>query len=192
LAERTQKATSEISITIKTLQQETSEIQANSEKITSMAASSKEDVEVVQEMVIGFRDKSLENRKNVDFALTRLFMDLSKVSHLIFKLNAHEAIVKEEAIETPSHNECEFGKWLNNEYTIKKLGCFPEYKTIKDKLHKDIHELIKKALACTYNKTCMAKKEQTIKTFEEVENTSSKLNQTMDILFEKYTKELCN
>jgi len=192
LAERTQKATSEISITIKTLQQETSEIQANSEKITSMATSSKEDVEVVQDMIIGFRDKSLENRKNVDFALTRLFMDLAKVSHLIFKLNSHEAIVKEHPIEIPSYNECEFGKWLNNENTIQKLGCHSEYKTIKDKLHQKIHELTKKALACTHNKTCIAKKEQTIKNFEEIENISSKLNQSMDNLFEKYIKEPCN
>ena len=192
LAERTQKATSEISITIKTLQQETSEIQANSEKITSIAIASKDDVEIVQEMVIGFRNKSLENRKNVDFALTRLFMDLAKVSHLIFKLNSHEAIVKENIIEIPSYNDCEFGKWLNDENTIKKLGCHNEYKTIRDNLHKNIHELTKKALDCTYNKTCIAKKEQTIKNFEEIENISYKLNQAMDNLFEKYAKEQCN
>ncbi|HIE59666.1 MAG TPA: chemotaxis protein, partial [Hydrogenothermaceae bacterium] len=192
LAERTQKATSEISITIKTLQQETNEIQANSEKITSMAISSKEDIEEVQKMVIGFRDKSLENRKNVDFALTRLFMDLAKISHLIFKLNSHEAIVKEEPIEITSHNDCDFGKWLNDENTIKKLGCHSEYNTIKDNLHKKIHELTKKALNCTYNKSCITNKEQTIKNFEEIENISSKLNQTMDNLFEKYVKEPCN
>ena len=192
LAERTQKATSEISITIKTLQQETSEIQVNSEKITSMATSSKEDVEVVQEMIVGFRDKSLENRKNVDLALTRLFMDLAKISHLIFKLNSHEAIVKEEPIEISSYNDCEFGQWLNNKYTIQKLGCLTEYKVVKDNLHKTIHELTKKALACTHNKTCITNKDQTIKTFEEIENISSKLNQTMDSLFEKYIKEPCD
>ena len=47
-------------------------------------------------------------------------------------------------------------------------------------------------LVSSYNKTCMAKKEQIIKSFEEIENASSKLNQTIDSLFEKYTKEPCN
>ncbi|GAB6074591.1 methyl-accepting chemotaxis protein [Nautilia lithotrophica] len=191
LAERTQKATSEISITIKTLQQETSEIQANSDKITEMATTSREDIEIVQSMVIGFRDKSLENRKNVDFALTRMLMDLAKISHLIFKLNAHDAIIEEKAIEIKSENECDFGKWLNSEESLKKIGCYPEYKTIKDHLHKHIHQLTKKALECTKNNSCIIKKDETIKNFEEIENISHKLSQTLDAVFEKYTKEPC-
>jgi len=191
LAERTQKATSEISITIKTLQQETSEIQANSDKITEMATTSREDIEIVQNMVIGFRDKSLENRKNVDFALTRMLMDLAKISHLIFKLNAHSAIIEEKEIEVISDKECDFGKWLYSEESIRKIGCFTEYKTIKDHLHKQIHELTKKALECTKENTCILHKEKTIKNFEEIENISNKLSQTLDSVFDKYTKEPC-
>ncbi|ACM92338.1 methyl-accepting chemotaxis sensory transducer [Nautilia profundicola AmH] len=191
LAERTQKATSEISITIKTLQQETSEIQANSDKITEMATTSREDIEIVQDMVIGFRDKSLENRKNVDFALTRMLMDLAKISHLIFKLNAHDAIIEEKEIDISSENECDFGRWLNDEESMRKIGCYPEYKTIKDHLHKQIHILTKKALECTKEKTCITNKEQTIRNFEEIENISHRLSQTLDSVFEKYIKEPC-
>ncbi len=191
LAERTQKATSEISITIKTLQQETSDIQANSDKITEMATTSREDIEIVQNMVMGFRDKSLENRRNVDLALTRMLMDLAKISHLIFKLNAHEAIIEEKEIHILSDKECDFGEWLNSEESIKKIGCYPEYKTIKENLHKQIHELTKKALLCTKEKTCILHKEQTIKQFEEIEKISQKLSRTMDQVFEKYTKEPC-
>jgi len=191
LAERTQKATSEISITIKTLQQETSDIQANSEKITEMATTSREDIEIVQNMVIGFRDKSLENRRNVDLALTRMLMDLAKISHLIFKLNAHAAIIEEKPIEISTDTECDFGKWLLSEESIQKIGCYPEYKLIKDNLHRQIHELTKKALECTKEKTCISNKDQTIKNFEEIENISHKLSQTIDNVFEKYSKEPC-
>jgi len=191
LAERTQKATSEISITIKTLQQETSDIQANSEKITNMATTSREDVETVQTMVVGFRDKSLENRRNVDLALTRMLMDLAKISHLIFKLNAHEAIIEEKPIQISSNNECEFGQWLNSEESIKKLGCYPEYKTIKNVLHKQIHDLTKKAVECITSNTCISNKDETIHNFEEIEKTSSKLSQALDNVFEKYAKEPC-
>jgi len=191
LAERTQKATSEISITIKTLQQETSEIQANSDKITEMATSSREDVDSVHNMIIGFRDKSLENRKNVDYALTLMLMDIAKIAHLIFKLNAQDAVIEEKYIEIKSENECDFGKWLNSDESFKKIGCYPEYKTVKNHLHKQIHLLTKKAVECTKNHTCISHKDETLKNFEEIENLSQKLSKTLDTIFEKYTKEPC-
>jgi methyl-accepting chemotaxis protein len=189
LAERTQKATSEISITIKTLQQETSEIQANSDKITQMATTSREDIDTVQQMVEGFRDKSMENRKNVDLALTRMLMDLAKISHLLFKLNAHEAVIEEKTIEIKDENHCDFGMFLNSE-DAKKLSCFPEFKRIKT-IHQNIHQQTKKALECTNTKSCITHKDETIKNFTIVENESEELSRTLDEIFEKYSKEPC-
>ncbi len=191
LAERTQKATSEISITIKTLQQETSDIQANSDKITEIAVTSREDIETVQEMIVGFRDKSLENRKNVDFALTRMLIDLAKISHLLYKLNAHEAIIKEKEIKIANENECDFGRWLQDQETIQKIGCFSEYKTIKDNLHKKVHQEVANALKCIKDKSCIKNKDKTIEKFEEIEQISQQLSFTLDNLFEKYIKESC-
>jgi methyl-accepting chemotaxis protein len=192
LAERTQKATSEISITIKTLQQETSEIQSNSEKITSMAIESKEDIDNVTEMIEGFRDKSLENKKYVDLAMLRLFMDLVRISHLIYKLNAHEAIIAEKEIPLIKDDECEFGKWLSSKEAIQKIGCYPEFKEIKNNLHNQIHYLINKALTCIPKHNCIEEKDEILKIFEEIENISKKLSQTLDDIFDKYTKQPCN
>jgi len=192
LAERTQKATSEISITIKTLQQETSEIQANSDKITQMATTSREDVDSVSEMVIGFRDKSMENKRNVEYALTRMFIDLAKLSHLVYKLNAFEAVVEEKEIPELKDTECEFGKWIRSEDMVKRIGCHPEYKEIKDKYHKNIHEYTNKALECTKEKTCIKNKDDIIDIFTKVEDNSKKLSNKLDELFERYVKEPCS
>ena len=191
LAERTQKATSEISITIKTLQQETSEIQAHSEHITNTAVTSKEDVLQVKEMIVGFRDKSLENKKNVDFALTRMFMDLAKLSHLVYKLNTTEAVVEEEPIPNVTDTECEFGKWLRDENTVKKLGCYPEYKEIKDNIHKNIHDTTNKILECTVDKSCLKRKDEIIQKAQIVEELSQKLAQKLEELFNKYYQKPC-
>ena len=191
LAERTQKATSEISITIKTLQQETSEIQANSEHITTTAVTSKEDVINVKDMIVGFRDKSLENKRNVDLALTRMFMDLAKLSHLVYKLNTTEAVVEEENIPRISDSECEFGKWLRNEDTVKKLGCYPEYKEIKNNTHKKIHDISNNILECTIDKSCLKRKDEIIQKAKIVEELSQKLSQQIEELFEKYYQKPC-
>jgi len=192
LAERTQKATSEISITIKTLQQETSEIQANSEKITTTAESSREDVINVAEMINSFKDKSIENKRNVDLALTRMFMDLARMSHLIYKLNAQEAVVEEEEIPRPKDTECEFGRWLRDETTIKKLSCHPEYKEIKDKIHKNIHQITNNLLECTISKNCLTNKDKIIQEFTKLQQTSEQLENTLNGLFEKFYQKPCN
>ena len=191
LAERTQKATSEISITIKTLQQETSEIQANSEHITNTAVTSKEDVVQVKNMILGFRDNSLENKKNVDLALTRMFMDLAKLSHLVYKLNTIEAVVEEEPINRINDTECEFGKWLRDEDTVKKLGCYPEYKEIKDNIHKNIHSITNNILECTLDKSCLKRKEEIIQKAKLVEEFSQKLAQKLEEIFNKYYQKPC-
>jgi len=192
LAERTQKATSEISITIKTLQQETSEIQANSDKITQMATTSREDVDIVNEMINGFKEKSLENKKNVEYALTRMFMDLARLSHLVYKLNAYEAVVEEKEIPMLKDDECEFGKWLRDEETLKRLGCHKEYKEIKDKIHKNIHQYTNKALECTKDKSCIKRKDEIIETFKKVDENSQLLTKKLDNLFEGFVKEPCS
>ena len=191
LAERTQKATSEISITIKTLQQETSEIQSNSEKITNMAVTSKDDVMEVENQVMKFKNNSLENKKNVEMALTRMFMNLVEISHLLYKLNAFEAVVEEKEIERIDDKSCEFGKWLANTDTIKNFGCFPEYKKIKDDIHKNIHKIINNILECTINKNCLKNKNEIIQKFKNAEENSQTLTKLLDILFEKYTEHPC-
>ena len=192
LAERTQKATSEISITIKTLQQETSEIQANSEQITNTAITSKEDVVNVKEMILGFREKSLENKRNVNIALTRMFMDLARISHLVYKLNTTEAVVEEKEIKRVKDTECEFGRWLREEDTKNRLGCYPEYKEIKDNIHKNIHEITNSILDCTIDKSCIKRKDEIIQKAKLVEDYSSKLTQKLDSLFGKYIEHPCN
>ncbi len=191
LAERTQKATSEISITIKTLQQETSDIQSNSEKITNMAVTSKDDVVQVENQIIQFRDNSLENKKNVDWALKRMFINLAELSHLLYKLNAFEAVVEEKEIEKTGDNSCEFGKWFTNPETVNTFGCFPEYKKIKNDIHKNIHEITNKTLECATHKNCIKNKNEVIKNFEKVEEYSQMLSKTLEEMFEKYQQNPC-
>jgi len=192
LAERTQKATSEISITIKTLQQETSEIQANSEHITNTALTSKDDVLTVKEMIEGFRNKSLENKRNVNVALTRMFMDLARLSHLVYKLNTVEAVVEEKEIKRINDSECEFGRWLNAKDTQERLACYNEFKEIKNSIHKNIHQITNDILECTTTKTCIKNKDEIIEKSKIVEENSLKLAQKLDSLFEKYKQKPCN
>jgi len=93
LAERTGKATQEISITIQTLQQETTDIQANSERIDTIANTSGESVKEFQ---------SLLNKFNIDANSTAdishklensIFVTLIKIDHIIYKTKSYSAVL---------------------------------------------------------------------------------------------------
>jgi len=118
-------------------------------------------------------------------------LDLAKLSHLIYKLNAYEAVVEETPIEKVPPTNCEFGKWFINETTAKKISCIPSYNKIKNKIHPTIHNLTNKALTCTETKTCIRQKDDIIQIFNNVEKTSQQLSKEMEKLFEEYTKKIC-
>ena len=191
LAERTQKATAEISITIKTLQQESSDIQANSEKITHIANESKDDVNNLEIILNEFSEISNENATLASLANHKLEMDLAKMGHVIYKSNIKEAIVEEKEIAKTKDTECDFGKWLSLDTTKEYFACKPEFKELIN-LHKQVHSIANKSLECIDSKTCLTESEKVKENIKLLENTSQEMNKTINILFNKTTKEPCN
>ena len=95
LAERTQKATQEIAMTIQTLQQETNGIHANSERISVIANSSGENVIHFE---TALRDFSEDANKTADISYkleNKIFTTLAKIDHIVFKTNAYSTILNE-------------------------------------------------------------------------------------------------
>jgi len=191
LAERTQKATAEISITIKTLQQESSDIQSNSEKITTIANTSKDDINSLEIALNDFSEVSNTSAKLAYLANHKLEMDLAKMSHVIYKSNLKEAIVEEKMINKTNDSECEFGTWLNSAQTKEDLSCKPEYKEVLQ-LHHQIHSKVNNTLSCIDNKTCLKNAEKLNIEITDIENTSKEMNASINKLFEAISKEPCN
>jgi len=191
LAERTQKATAEISITIKTLQQESSDIQANSEKITHIANSSKDDINNLEMVLNEFSQVSNENSKLAYLANTKLEMDLAKMGHVVYKSNLKEAVIEEKSIIEVSDSQCDFGRWLYDNMTKSNLSCKPEYKSLIE-IHKQIHEKTNETIKCIEQKECLSKPEQLKSDIAEIEEISSEMNKQIHELFSAISKEPCN
>jgi methyl-accepting chemotaxis protein len=191
LAERTQKATAEISITIKTLQQESSDIQANSEKITNIANASKDDINNLEIVLNEFSEVSNENAKLAFLANNKLEMDLAKMAHTIYKSTLKEALVEEQSINKITHKECDFAKWLYSDTTKDTFGCKAEFNELL-KLHEKIHSKSNEILECTEKHNCIINSENIKQQVEVIENTSKEMNITINKLFENITKEPCN
>jgi len=175
LAERTQKATSEITISIDSMKQESSSIMDKSITMTALA-------DEVSNSVINFN--TTMNTLNTDAIKTahtiynmqdEVFVVLAKIDHIIFKAIAYDIIVEADKNQKfLSHTECRLGKWYT---TIgqKRFGKTQGYKDVLEP-HKQVHDKAIINLQYFQTKdTRLENENQIIKNLKEMEENSDKL-----------------
>jgi len=185
LAERTGKATGEISITIQTLQQQSGTISENALNMSTIASNANQTMQkfsdtlgiLTQDMQ---RTSQYSNKSN--FAL---FLSTYKIHHILFKSDAYSAVVNgsvSQELKKDAHN-CGFGKW----YYTKGKEVFGNNTTFQkmESHHLKFHDLINENLDCALKGGCMAKHESKtaiINRFKEAEEHSTQLFRLMDNL----------
>lgn len=183
LAETTQKATAEIEISIKTLQQETNEIETNASKMKQNADKSSKTLDELHKTfgeLLGYSDMT---SKSINFIQRTIFVTLAKMNHAIYKSNAYSAVyVGDKNIDLANHKECDFGKW----YAKEGEEIFGTTKAYKD-LHEPHKRLHSNALTVAeYVKNTKSglldEKEEVIKLFKDLEEQSRKLFELLDIM----------
>ena len=146
LAERTSKATSEIEISISSLQQDANEMRSNSDNISEIAESSNS---VIHKFEHTFRELNAlaeESSISAGKVQNRLFTTLVKVDHIIFKSNAYTTILESDtSAKLHDHTECLRGQWYLNEgkETFGHTRAFKEM----DAPHAIVHNAAFKNLA---------------------------------------------
>ena len=190
LAERTQKATSEIEINISTLQQEANGMRSNSDQISDIAQSSND---VIRDFETTFKELNSLAVNSHSLAVkvqSRLFTTLVKVDHIIFKSRAYSAILKcdSEAVFT-DHHSCRMGKWYENEgkERFSQTKSYTEMNTP----HKIVHDSVFKNLVYVKEKSTLKfnHPQKILENFNTMEDASEKLFITLDnMLFEHTDK----
>ena len=143
LAERTQKATGEITITIKSLQQQSSNIQTNAENINSVAEKSNNTMKNFAETMSKFNSNLLSVTKASNKGSFSIFMEVFKIDHIMFKSRAYSAVVYgsvADEILDRDHTTCDFGKWYygKGKELFGKIDIFKKM----EESHKKFHEFI--------------------------------------------------
>jgi len=138
LAERTQKATAEISITIQTLQQETNQIQSNSEEINIITVESSDTVSEFQTALDELNEMA-QQTAHLSYSLELSnFTSLIKADHISFKSNAYREALSDNPKILTDHASCGFGKWYEDEGK-KTFGNLKQFKELAVP-HKLVHE----------------------------------------------------
>jgi methyl-accepting chemotaxis protein len=181
LAERTQKATTEIEINISTLQQETNDMRSNSDNISEIAESSNK---VIHDFEGTFTNLNALAQKASQGAIkieNRLFTTLVKVDHVIFKSNAYATILAENDKQPfADHYNCRMGKWYANDGK-ERFGTTKAFKDM-DAPHSIVHDSVFKNLEFVKSHTTLKHNNPSVITanFTTMEQASSQLFKLLD------------
>lgn len=145
LAERTQKATGEISISIQTLQQEASEISQNSEEMTEIAKDSGASIEEFKNTVYGFSANASKVNEGAIRLEYQMLLTRAKIDHIIYKSNTYSSLFHGKSkVDAKTHRECRFGKWYDGEGG-KIFAASPSFKAIEEH-HARVHQFANETL----------------------------------------------
>jgi len=185
LAERTQKATSEVEISVSSLKQNTQEVHEHSQAMEKLSHSSHEQMDIFQEkMQVLTENSTVISRENKDVTYA-VFMVLGKLDHLLFKANGYKTVFTGEATgHFASDNECRLGKWYFNGTGKEKFGKCQSYSKMATP-HKAVHDSIKKAVDCVKNGTCTQEAQNVMTYFNNAEEESMKVVESLNAMLQE-------
>lgn len=181
LAERTHKATGEISISINSLQQDMSDIQASAEEMNSVVDSSSEKINKFEETLIHLN----ENSSNIVDSSYRMensvFVVLAKIDHILYKSRAYNSIMMcEQHFDVVDSHHCRMGKWYDDEGK-RRFGKTRSYPKISEP-HAIVHKKANANLDYLHGEkeNCLQYSVEIIDNFETMEKASHELFVLLD------------
>lgn len=183
LAERTQKATSEVEININNLKQNSYAMHTDSEKLEKEALESSQNLDLFKKEL----DKLLINTKTVakdnQHAQYELFVNLAKLDHILFKAMTYDGVFNEKSIELVDHHNCRFGKWKEG-VGKSVFGKTKSYSMI-DTPHSTVHQNAIAAIECVKKGTCLQNIDNIISYFVNAEKASLELFEILDAMLQE-------
>jgi len=187
LAERTQKATSEIEVNISTLQQDTNDMRSNSDQITDIAQASSTVIHEFENTFASLNTLAEESSESAIKIQNRLFTTLVKVDHILFKSNAYSTVLNADPdAKFSDHTTCRMGQWYSGigKERFGKTNAFREL----EEPHKSVHEKAFKNLDIVKAGTTLKYDNPKIltKNFEQMEIASNTLFEKLDKMLDEY------
>jgi len=180
LAERTQKATSEVEANISVLKQNSMSMSENSERIEEHSVESQQTLDEFVEILTQLIENSKTITKDNAIIGHELFANMAKLDHMVYKNNAYSSMLEGKlTFELTDHNSCRFGKW----YAQEGKNHFGQTSAFQSILapHKRVHEDIAKAMQKIGSRDI----DEIIKLFKDAEAASVELFEYLDNIIQE-------
>jgi len=190
LAERTQKATSEIAIVVATMQQEASSAEENTERAGHLVEESKGQIDELYSKIVSFEKNASRSVFEVGYLSDKIFSSLAKIDHVIYKHNVYALLFgeKNEFKET-EHTACRLGQWYSSGKGQEEFSKMPSYPKL-DKPHSLVHTQANKlAHECAGDKA-ICSKDDIEKMVSDIEHASEEVFKLLDQMVEEKSQSL--
>ncbi|MDD2652696.1 MAG: methyl-accepting chemotaxis protein [Sulfurimonas sp.] len=187
LAERTHKATGEISVSIKSLQQDMNEIQTSSENMKITVEDSTQKMNGFEDTLIALSDNS---SKMVDYSYgmeNSVFVVLAKLEHILYKSRVYNSIISlNKMLEQQNTHECSLGTWHDAEgkRRFSQTASFGKLAAPHETVHKNANSnlayLDRDAEVTTLNNA-----QNIIENFDNMEKASEELFGLLDKMLQE-------
>lgn len=145
LAERTQKATSEVEMNINLLKQNSGDMFSSSEEVERISNVSNEHIQNFRAEFSKLITQAVNIRSCIAYISNNVFTNLVKLDHVAFKLNGYTKVFEKKLEPMPDSTQCRLGKWYANEGR-KIYAKSPLFEKLAAP-HKAVHDCFNKALS---------------------------------------------
>jgi len=178
LAERTQKATSEVEVNINLLKQNSSAMHEFSEQMDGEITVSLDKLESFNESLHVLVDSAHQIKEDNQTISNSMFINLAKLDHVVFKLSGYDSVFKNDTNASFSnHNDCRFGKWQVSKGK-ELFGASSAFSKI-DAPHKAVHDNVKD-IPSLLASGAVENADKIINIFEVTEKSSQELFAVLD------------
>ena len=183
LAERTHKATHEISLSIKSLQQGMSEIQESSESMKVTVDGSTQTIEEFENTLIELSDNSTKIVSQSYHMENSIFIVLAKIDHILYKSRAYNSLITlRKVLKAVDSHSCNLGKWYDSEGK-ERFSATPSYAKIAtphNVVHTNANNNLKYLDVSNPEENTLEKQDEILQSFENMEAASDELFVLLD------------
>ncbi|MBU0720674.1 CZB domain-containing protein [bacterium] len=112
LADRTDKAVSEINISLQSMKQDVESMSEQFDHIQDGISDSNNSIMELNNRLSDTSENMKTSFKDINFTTDRVFMSLAKLDHILWKVNTYlSATSKKEQFAFVDHHNCRLGKW---------------------------------------------------------------------------------
>lgn len=183
LADRTDKAISEINISLQSMKQDVTTIGEKFEQVQESIYESNESIGSFNDNMENNAQMMRETFISTEHTAERVFMSLAKLDHIIWKVNTYlSAITRKEQFAFVDHHNCRLGKWYyegEGADFFKKTSSYSALETPHSIVHNSTHRIF------DLMKTESIGSERFVKVFEEMEHASDGVFTTLDRMLQE-------
>ena len=185
LANRSAEAATQIKNVVDLIQEETHKIKQSSDMVSGVVNETKERVDVLITLMNTFQRNSSRSVYEVESISNKIFINLAKLDHVIYKNNLYQLIFGgEHNFNAVDHHNCRLGKWYDSGLGKEQFSFVPSYRYL-EKHHAAVHdEANSLASECSGHAVSCSKQLIEAK-IEEVENASEHVFEYLDKILEE-------